>query len=83
MTPELYAACENAVHVVTADGTILRAARAALFILGRVGHPLIARVLLLPPFLWFAEIGYRIVANHRDFFARFFFRREPDAPADL
>ena len=76
MTLELRAACENAVHVVTADGTILRAARAALFILGRIGYPVVARILLLPPFLWFAEIGYRIVAGHRDFFARFFFRKE-------
>lgn len=78
MTPELRAACENAVHVTMGDGTTLRAARAALFILGRVGHPIIANILLTPPFIWFAEIGYRIVAGHRDFFARFFFRKEPD-----
>ena len=82
MTPELRAACENAVHVVKSNGEILRAARAALFVLGRIGYPVIARVLLTPPLIWFAEIGYRIVANHRDFFARFFFTREPDAPAN-
>ena len=78
MTPELRASCETAVHVVKSDGSILWAARAALFILGAIGHPVIARVLLAPPFVWFAEIGYRIVANNRDFFANFFFRKEPE-----
>ncbi len=76
MTPELRAACEHAVHVVAPEGEVLRAARAALFILGKIGHPTMARVLLTPPLIWCAEIGYRIVANHRDFFARFFFTKE-------
>ncbi len=76
MTPALYAACEHAVHVVKADGTILRGGRATLFILEHLGWGRIARVLALPPFIWLVELGYRIVAKNRPFFARFLFRNE-------
>ena len=76
MTPDLYAACERAVHVVAADGTVLRAGRACLFILERIGWGGWARVLRLPPFLWVIELGYRIVAANRPFFARFLFTKE-------
>ena len=74
MTPALYAACERAVHVVKADGAILRGGRATLFILEKIGWGWIARVLALPPFIWFIELRYRIVASNRPFFARFLFR---------
>ena len=76
MTPDLYAACERAVHVVTADGKVLRAGRACLFILERIGWSWRARVLRLPPFIWCIELGYRIVAANRPFFARFLFTKE-------
>ena len=76
MTPDLYAACERAVHVVTADGKVLRAGRACLFILERIGWGWQARVLRLPPFIWAIELGYRIVAANRPFFARFLFTKE-------
>ncbi|MBC7527975.1 MAG: DUF393 domain-containing protein [Chthonomonadaceae bacterium] len=74
MTPALYTACEKAVHVVKADGTILRAGKAALYIGENVGFRLPARLAQLPPFIWAVEYGYKIVAGNRDFFARFFFR---------
>lgn len=76
MTPALYQACHHAVHVVTADGTVLRAGRATLFILQHIGWFRLARLLQLPPYIWLVEIGYRIVADHRPFFARFLFTRE-------
>jgi predicted DCC family thiol-disulfide oxidoreductase YuxK len=76
MTPTLAAACEKAIHVVRADGTILRAGRACLFILERIGWGRWARLLTVPPFLWLVELGYWIVARNRSFFARFLFRRE-------
>ncbi len=77
MTPALYAACARAVHVVTADGTtVLRAGRAALFILEQIGWGWKARLLMRPPFIWAVELGYRIVAANRPFFARFFMRDE-------
>ena len=78
MTPELYAACQRAVHVLTNDGRVLRAGRASLFILEQIGYRIAARLLRLPPFLWFVELGYRIVATNRPFFARFLFTKEPD-----
>lgn len=76
MTPELFEACRRAIHVLTTDGRTLRAGRAALFVLGELGHPTLARILGWPPFVWAVELGYAIVARNRPFFARFLFKRE-------
>jgi predicted DCC family thiol-disulfide oxidoreductase YuxK len=65
MTPELRAACRRAMHVLTADGQVLRAGRASLFVLRETGHHRLAAVLSLPPFVWVVELVYRIVARHR------------------
>ena len=70
MTPELAAACGKAVHVLTADGQLLRAGRASLFVLAETGHPWLARILGLPPLVWLVELGYAIVARNRSFFSR-------------
>ncbi len=78
MTPALAAACRDAVHVRTADGSWLRAGRACLFVLGRVGWPRLARVAALPPLVWVVELGYRIVASNRRFFSRLLARCVPD-----
>jgi predicted DCC family thiol-disulfide oxidoreductase YuxK len=80
MTPDLFAACEFAVHVVRRDGTVLRAGRAALFVLEHIGWRWVARFLALPPMIWCVEIGYHIVARNRSFFARFLFTREYPEP---
>jgi len=74
MTPALAAACADAVHVVTADGRVLRAGRAVLFVLEQLGWPV--RLLALPPLIWPIEWLYRVVARNRAFFSRFLFRRE-------
>src|SRR2546423_624064 len=74
MTPDLAAACERAVHVIKADGTVLRAGRASLFILEQIGWGGLARVLTYPPFIWMVEAIYRIVAKNRPFFSNLFFR---------
>lgn len=74
MTDALREACARAVHVVTADGTVIRAGRAALYVLERIGWGAFARVLTYPPMVWFVELGYWIVASNRKFFARFMFR---------
>jgi len=76
MTPELAAACADAVHVVKRDGTVLRAGRATLFILEQLGWGWGARLLTYAPLIWGVELGYRVVANNRRFFARYFFREE-------
>lgn len=78
MTPALRAACEHAVHVRTADGRILRAGRATLFLLERAGWRGTARVLAVPPLIWLFEIVYWLVAHNRNLFAHVLFTRVPD-----
>ncbi|HET9156672.1 MAG TPA: DCC1-like thiol-disulfide oxidoreductase family protein [Myxococcaceae bacterium] len=75
MTPELRMACSRAVHLLTADGELLRAGRACLWVLQRVGHPVLARVLAVPPLVWAVEVGYWLVARNRQLASRFLFRR--------
>jgi len=65
MTPELYGACTRELHVVRGDGRWLRAGRAALYILERLGWGLLPQWLSLPPFIWGVEMGYRILASNR------------------
>jgi hypothetical protein len=76
MTDALAARCARAVHVLGADGTLLAAGRACLFVLERTGFPRLGRLLGVPPLVWAVELGYRVVARYRPFFARFFFTRE-------
>ena len=66
-------ACRRAIHVIRADGSVLRAGRAALYVLERVGWGALARFLAYPPMIWFVELGYWIVARNRRFFAKFLF----------
>jgi predicted DCC family thiol-disulfide oxidoreductase YuxK len=76
MTPALREACARAIHVIRADGDTLRAGRAALFILRGVGWRWTARILSVPPLVWFVELGYWVIARNRRFFSRFLFRRQ-------
>lgn len=79
MTPQLHAACKEAVHVVTVNGQIIRAGRAALFVLEEIGYPRwLIRPLTWPPLIWLVELGYWIVARHRPFFSKFLFTQELD-----
>ena len=74
MDAELRAACTRAIHVFTEDGRLLSGGRAALELLGRVGWPRTARLLGLPPLIWFVELGYRIIAANRRRMARIVMR---------
>lgn len=75
MTPPLYEACRRAVHIITAEGRILKAGRASLFILEQLGGPAwLIRPFTWPPLAWFTERGYRLVADHRPFFSKLFFK---------
>lgn len=77
MTAELYKACRQAVHVITADGCIIKAGRAAMFVLEAIGYPRwLVRPFTWPPLVWLTELGYWLVANHRPFFSKFLFTRE-------
>jgi len=73
MSPALAAACVDAFHVLCRDGRVLRAGRAALYVMAGLGWRKTAWVLGLPPFIWFVEWGYRVVATHRVFFNRMLF----------
>jgi predicted DCC family thiol-disulfide oxidoreductase YuxK len=76
MTPALRSACEQALHVVTADGTVLRGGRACLFIVEGLGWRGLARFLGWPPFIWIVECCYRLVAANRRLFSRIVCRRD-------
>jgi predicted DCC family thiol-disulfide oxidoreductase YuxK len=69
MTPGLRESCRRAVHVITDDGRVLRAGRASLFVAREIGYPWTARLLSIPPLVWLVEVGYRIVARNRPWFA--------------
>ncbi len=73
MTDSLARRCERAVQVVTPEGQILSAGRASLYVLGKVGFPRLARMGLLPPFVWGVELGYWVVARNRQFFSQWLF----------
>ncbi len=49
-----------------------------LFVLERVGwgYGVVPRIASYPPFIWFVEIGYKVVARNRKFFSRFLFRKD-------
>lgn len=77
MTPQLYQARQKAAHIITRSGRILSAGRASLFVLEKIGYPgWLIRPLAWPPLVWFVEMGYRLVADHRSFFSKFLFTKE-------
>ena len=76
MTPELARACGRAIHLIAPDGRVSRAGRAAVEVLALLGWRRTASLLARPPLIWLVEIGYRVVADNRPFFARFLFRNE-------
>lgn len=76
LTPALREACRRAVHVVTTDGRVLHGGTACLFVLARIGHPRLARLLSLPPFSWAVALGYRIVVHNRELFNRLLFHSD-------
>jgi hypothetical protein len=74
MSDELAARCARAMHVITPDGRILRAGRASLFVLEKIGWPRLAAVLAQRPLIWIIELGYWVVARNRSLFSRVLFR---------
>ena len=76
LPPDLAQACQQAVHVVSRQGEVLRAGRAVLFIGGEIGWRRASRLLALPPFVWCVEGLYRIVARHRTLFSRLLFPKD-------
>jgi predicted DCC family thiol-disulfide oxidoreductase YuxK len=58
---------EKQIHVVTADGDILRGADAMMEIWRKTGHPssFLANIFRLAPFIWLARPLYNLVAKYR------------------
>ena len=79
ITPEIRDAAARAVQYVYPDGHFVSGSRAVFATLRRIGYPGPWRVLSWPPLVWIAELGYRIVARNREFFARILFRGETPA----
>lgn len=68
MTPGLYAACRESVHVVTADGRVLEAGGAVIHVLAVLGFRRSARLMnAVRPLV---EAGYHLVARNRHLIAR-------------
>lgn len=85
LPPELqvqvnHAMLSQGVHVITADGRVIRAGRAVLFILEQLGYRWVARMLSLPPFVWLVELGYALVARFRKRLSRWFRLNETHCP---
>ena len=76
MSDALAARCARAVHVLTPAGELLRAGRASLYVLGRIGWRSTAAIASRWPLIWLVEAGYWLVARNRPLFARLLFRRE-------
>jgi predicted DCC family thiol-disulfide oxidoreductase YuxK len=70
VTPEIKRASARAMHVLTIDGRVLKAGRASLFILEKLGWRWTARVLSWPPFVWLVELAYKLVAVNRNRISR-------------
>ncbi|MCS7308648.1 MAG: DCC1-like thiol-disulfide oxidoreductase family protein [Armatimonadota bacterium] len=68
MDEGLRAACEQAVQVLRADGTLLGAGRAVLFVLEELGYRW-ARWFGRKPLIYVVERAYRWVARHRGLFS--------------
>lgn len=71
VSPEIRAACRDAIHVLTADGRVLRAGRATLYVLRALGWGPVVWIGFLPPFVWLVELAYRVAAAHRHLLGRF------------
>ena len=79
LAPSLKQACSHAMHVIKADGEIIKAGRAMMFC--GLFTPLRgwARIGAWPIFLPFVELGYKFVAHNRTLVSKLFFKSErPD-----
>ena len=76
--------CPNAlrrgVHVIAADGRVLRSGRAVLFIGEQLGYGWLTRPLSLPPMVWVVEGVYWIVARMRGKLSRWLRLSETECP---
>jgi predicted DCC family thiol-disulfide oxidoreductase YuxK len=73
-------ALRRGVHVITADGRVLRSGRAVLFIGEQLGYGWLTRPLSLPPMIWIVEGVYWIIARLRGKLSRWLRLSETECP---
>ncbi|MDW8106593.1 MAG: DUF393 domain-containing protein [Armatimonadota bacterium] len=71
---------QRALHVITADGRILRAGRAVLFIGEQLGYGWLTRPLSIPPLVWIVEGVYWLTARLRGKLSRWLRWSETECP---
>ena len=76
LAPSLREACKSALHVIKADGKVIRAGRAMMFCGTFTRFSGWARLGMWPIFLPFVELGYKFIANNRMLFSKFLFKTE-------
>ena len=76
LAPSLKEACSHAVHVIKADGTVIKAGRAIMFCGTFTRFSGWARIALWPVFLPFIEIGYKFIAKNRMLMSKVLFKAE-------
>ena len=75
MNDALYAECQKSICVVTTKGEVLNRGRAVIHIFSRIGYGW-SKLGLVPPLIFFVDIGYMLVAKNRRFFSKFLFTKE-------
>ena len=79
LAPSVREACGQAIHVIKADGEMIRAGRAMMFCGLFTPFSGWARIAMWPIFLPFVELGYAFVARNRQLVSKVLFRCErPD-----
>jgi len=73
-------ALQRGVHVITADGRVLRNGRAVLFIGEQLGYGWLTRPLSLPPMVWVVEGVYWVIARLRGKLSRWLRLSETECP---
>lgn len=75
MTPEIQISAARAMQVISRDGRLIEGGRAVLFVLEQVGwHPRLMRLAAKRPVVWIVDAVYRVIADHRQFFSKLFFK---------
>ena len=71
LTDAIRAQCEHALHVIQSNDRVLKGADAVFFAYQVTGLPL--ALLRIPPLIWVAELGYRVIAANRYWFSKVLF----------
>lgn len=72
MTDDIYRACQDNLHVVTADGRVFAGADAVFFVLRTTGSKWVIPF-SAPPLVWPMRWGYWLIARNRGLISKWFF----------